>query len=323
MPTDTAGRVFELMMVLEARWKKDKLRDQYPLVLLHHQAKNVVEYGKILTEWMRDNCKFGFESFHLLPQLSGLDELTASGAPCLVLASFSSLETGYARDVFFRWAHDPRNLVLFTDRAHPDTLGRLLVDFSLHRQPPPRSMPLVVHRRVALEGEELEAFQDKHRAIREARLQALREAREDRERQEAERAAEMELDSDEEDDAKTEQLVKSSRMFPAVEKQATFDDYGETIDHHDYMDRCACLLGCFLATCIGAPCLLGSCAHGELMTAILTASSSSSRQRQRTRWISRSWRRIRRCNRRRIPPSVWWRRWRCLLASCFWKPGAD
>jgi cleavage and polyadenylation specificity factor subunit 2 len=126
MPTDTAGRVFELMMVLEAQWKRDKLRDQYPLVLLHHQAKNVVDYGQILTEWMRDNARFSFDSFHLLPQLSTLDELTASGSPCLVLSSFSSLETGYARDLFFRWAHDPRNLVLFTDRAHPDTLGRLI-----------------------------------------------------------------------------------------------------------------------------------------------------------------------------------------------------
>lgn len=236
MPIDTAGRVFEIMLVLESKWNTEKLKEQYPLVLLHYEAKNVVHYGKVATEWMRDGCKFTFESFHLHERLASFDELTASGQPCLVLSSFASLETGFARELFLRWAPDPRNLVLFTERPHPDTLGRLLVDFYLQRQPPPRTMPLVVHRRVPLQGAELEAFQEEHREAREAKLTEVRQAREEREREAAERAAEMEIDSDEEDEEKMTQLVQAKRMFPATEITRTFDDYGETIDPREYMD---------------------------------------------------------------------------------------
>ena len=241
MPIDTAGRVFEIMLVLENKWHTEKLREQYPLVLLHYEAKNVVHYGKVATEWMRDGCKFSFDSFHLHERLASFDELTQSGQPTLVLSSFASLETGFARELFLRWAPDPRNLVLFTERPHPDTLGRLLVDFYLQHQPPPRTMPLVVHRRVPLQGAELEAFQEEHREIREQKLAALRQAREEREREEAERAKEMEkeldLDSDgEEDQEKMAELVVAKRMFPASEITRTYDDYGETINPRDYMD---------------------------------------------------------------------------------------
>ena len=86
-----------------------------------------------------------------------------------------------------RWAPDPRNQVLFTERPHPDTLGRLLVDFYLQHQPPPRVLPLVVHRRVPLQGQELEAFQEQQREVRDAKLGEVRAAREEREREEAAR----------------------------------------------------------------------------------------------------------------------------------------
>ena len=33
MPIDTAGRVFEIMLVLESKWHAEKLREQYPLGL--------------------------------------------------------------------------------------------------------------------------------------------------------------------------------------------------------------------------------------------------------------------------------------------------
>ena len=59
LPTDTAGRVFELMLSIQPRWTKEKLVDQYPLVLLHSQAPHVIEHAKMHTEWMRDNCRLG------------------------------------------------------------------------------------------------------------------------------------------------------------------------------------------------------------------------------------------------------------------------
>ena len=40
LPIDTAGRVLELMLMLDQEWR-DKQLGQYKLVLLHHMAHNV------------------------------------------------------------------------------------------------------------------------------------------------------------------------------------------------------------------------------------------------------------------------------------------
>lgn len=37
--------------------------------------------------------------------------------PKLVLATLPSLQAGMARELFVEWAHDPRNLILFTQQA--------------------------------------------------------------------------------------------------------------------------------------------------------------------------------------------------------------
>lgn len=237
MPVDTAGRVFELMLVLEDRWRSARLTDQYPLVLLHSEADTVVEYAKMYTEWMHPKCKFAEtvgRAFNFRTSLDDLGEFTSQG-PVVVLASCASLETGFSRDLFFRWAPNPRNCVLFTTRTHPDTLARLLVDYSLQRQPPPRFLPLQHHVRVELEGEELEAFQAKQKVEREEREKVEREVREKKEAELAQ--VEIDIDSDEEDKIKTEELVEMAMMFPSIEISQTFDEYGGTIDHKDYMDE--------------------------------------------------------------------------------------
>ena len=42
LPIDTAGRVLELMLMLDQEWR-DKQLGQYKLVLLHHMAHNVCD----------------------------------------------------------------------------------------------------------------------------------------------------------------------------------------------------------------------------------------------------------------------------------------
>eukprot|EP01052_Picozoa_sp_SAG31_P031344 SAG31_NODE_3311_length_4434_cov_79.588005_3_plen_426_part_00 len=163
MPVDTAGRVFELMLVLENEWKQsdDNLTSRFPLVLLHSEAEMAVDYAKISTEYMHQSSKFTEaigQAFHFKTSLDELGEFTSAG-PTVVLASSATLETGFARDLFFRWAPNPRNLILFTTRTHPDTLARLLVDYTLQRQPPPTHLPLKHFVRVEMEGDELIAFQ--------------------------------------------------------------------------------------------------------------------------------------------------------------------
>lgn len=56
--------------------------------------------------------------------------------------------------------HVSVNLVVFTERTHPDTLGRLLVDHCVQQQPPPRQLALLSHARVQLDGADLVAFRE-------------------------------------------------------------------------------------------------------------------------------------------------------------------
>eukprot|EP01051_Picozoa_sp_SAG22_P002033 SAG22_NODE_86_length_21440_cov_288.248700_20_plen_228_part_00 len=187
----------------------------------------MVEYAKMYTEWMHPRCQFAEtvgRAFNFRSSLEDLGEFTAAG-PVVVLATTASLETGFARDLFLRWAPHPRNLVLFTTRTHPDSLARLLVDYCMQGQPPPRFLPLQNYVRVELQGEELLAFQEKAKAEKaereraEAVVQAARDA-------EAAAAVEVDIDSDEEDKIETEKLVELAKMFPAFEIAQTFDEYG-------------------------------------------------------------------------------------------------
>ena len=51
-------------------------------------------------------------------------------------------QAGFAQELFVRWADNPRNLVLFTSRPDPGTLGR-----RLHDEPTLASVRVTLHPR--------------------------------------------------------------------------------------------------------------------------------------------------------------------------------
>ena len=72
-----------------------------------------------------------------------LDEFSAlRPGPKVVFASFGSLEAGPARHLFVRWASDPRNLIVLTDRMQAGSLSREVQNLS--KLPPGARMPLQV-----------------------------------------------------------------------------------------------------------------------------------------------------------------------------------
>lgn len=77
--------------------------------------------------------------------------------PVVVLATFPSLETGFARELFHKWAGESRNLVLFTDRTGlaPGTTGAQLATV-----PTPRYVSLHTLKRVTLQGPELRRWEE-------------------------------------------------------------------------------------------------------------------------------------------------------------------
>ena len=60
MPVDTAGRVLEIMLLLEKHWAVNRL--SYPLALLSPVAYNTLEFAKSQLEWMNEQVAKEFEN---------------------------------------------------------------------------------------------------------------------------------------------------------------------------------------------------------------------------------------------------------------------
>ena len=170
VPVDPAGRVLELLLLLEERWAKQQL-GAYQLVLLTTVAYNTMEFARSHLEWMGENVGRNFDRDRLnafntryLKLCHSLEELrNLRPGPKVVLASFGSLEAGPARALFAEWAEDPKNLVVLADRGAPGSLSRRVR--ALSEQPPGARKPLEVRvsRRVLLDGAELEAWRLKRK----------------------------------------------------------------------------------------------------------------------------------------------------------------
>ncbi|KAL1114786.1 hypothetical protein AAG570_007610 [Ranatra chinensis] len=162
---DTAGRVLELAHMLD-QWWRDKNSGLliYSVALLNNVSYNVVEFAKSQIEWMSGKLMKSFEAarsnpfqFKYIHLCHGLNELNKIHGPKMVLASMPDLESGFARDIFVQWAHDPKNSIILTSRSCVGTLARDLLDNGINR-----TIKLVVKQRVKLEGEELEEYYRTH-----------------------------------------------------------------------------------------------------------------------------------------------------------------
>ena len=214
VPVDPAGRVLELLLLLEERWAKQQL-GAYQLVLLTTVAYNTMEFARSHLEWMGENVGRNFDRDRLnafntryLTLCHSLEELrNLRPGPKVVLASFGSLEAGPARALFAEWAEDPKNLVVLAGRGAPHSLARRVR--TLAEQPPGARKPLevAVSRRVLLDGAELEAWRLKRKDERLSK-QALASAEAERKREEeAEKTKEVDekMEVDENDATQTEE----------------------------------------------------------------------------------------------------------------------
>lgn len=57
-----------------------------------------------------------------------LADLAKISEPKVVLASVADLTCGFSRELFIKWAEEPRNTVVFTCRPSPGTLARTLIE---------------------------------------------------------------------------------------------------------------------------------------------------------------------------------------------------
>lgn len=255
LPVDSAGRVLELLLILEQHWTQHHL--SYPIFFLTYVASSTVEYVKSFLEWMSDSIAKSFEhsrdnAFTLknVTLLINKDELEkVPDGPKVVLASMASLEAGFSHDIFVEWATDAKNLVFFTERGQYATLARMLqVD------PPPKAVKVTMSQRVPLVGEELAAYEEEQNRKKEEELKASLKEEELKASHASDNKADNLMVTDTLDaqglsdaglhgggykdvviDGFVPPSTAVSPMFPFYENSAAWDDYGEVINPDDYV----------------------------------------------------------------------------------------
>lgn len=273
LPVDSAGRVLELLLILEDYWAEHSLN--YPIYFLTYVSSSTIDYVKSFLEWMGDSITKSFETSRdnafllkhvtLLINKSELDN--APDGPKLVLASMASLEAGFSHDIFVEWASDVKNLVLFTERGQFGTLARML-----QADPPPKAVKVTMSRRVPLVGEELIAYEEEQTRLK--KEEALKASLVKEEESKASLGPDNNLSGDpmvidannanasadvvephggRYRDILIDGFVPPSTsvapMFPFYENNSEWDDFGEVINPDDYiikdedMDQAAMHIG--------------------------------------------------------------------------------
>ncbi|CAK8532604.1 unnamed protein product [Lathyrus sativus] len=258
LPVDTAGRILELVLMLESYWADENLN--YPIYFLTYVASSTIDYVKSFLEWMSDSIAKSFEqtreNIFLLKNITLLVNKTdldnAPEGPKVVLASMASLEAGFSHDIFVDWGNDVKNLVFFTERGQFGTLARML-----QADPPPKAVKVTVSERVPLVGEELIAYEEEQNRIK--KEEALKASLIKEEGLKASQGADnnttdpMVIDTGNNQPSPEVAVAKNggyrdvfvdgfvppstsvAPMFPCYENASEWDDFGEVINPDDYV----------------------------------------------------------------------------------------
>ncbi|XP_020574589.1 cleavage and polyadenylation specificity factor subunit 2 isoform X2 [Phalaenopsis equestris] len=256
LPVDTAGRVLELLLILEQYWSQQHL--SFPIFFLTNVATSSIDYVKSFLEWMSDSIAKSFEHtrdnafllkhINIIINKSELENIP--DIPKVVLASMPSLEVGFSHDIFVDWATEARHTILFTERGQFGTLARMLqVD------PPPKAVKVTMSKRIPLIGDELKAYEEEQERIKKEAALKSNVNKELRASQgsDAKAGDTMVIDAS---SSHISSDVTASRvggfrdifidgfvppatsvapMFPYFENSAEWDDYGEVINPDDYI----------------------------------------------------------------------------------------
>uniref|UniRef100_A0A1D1ZUT9 Cleavage and polyadenylation specificity factor subunit 2 n=1 Tax=Auxenochlorella protothecoides TaxID=3075 RepID=A0A1D1ZUT9_AUXPR len=159
IPVDAAGRVLELLLLLEHHWAQHHL--PYSLAWLSSMGASTLEFAKTQTEWMSESlCWHGgrlqdnpYLLRHVRPCADAAALARMGPGPKAVLASLGDLGAGGARELLAAWGAAERSTVVLPWVA----AGRRSLARALARAGRGELVRLVLGRRVPLEGEELAA----------------------------------------------------------------------------------------------------------------------------------------------------------------------
>uniref|UniRef100_A0ACD5TG03 Uncharacterized protein n=1 Tax=Avena sativa TaxID=4498 RepID=A0ACD5TG03_AVESA len=214
LPVDTAGRVLELLLIMEQYWAQRHL--VYPIYFLTNVSTSTVDFVQSFLEWMSDSISKSFEH-------------TRDNA---FLLRYVSLII------------NKEELEKLGDAPKFGTLARMLqVD------PPPKAVKLTMSKRIPLVGEELKAYEEEQERVKKEEALKASLSKEELKASHAKASDTMVVDaslsckSSNDVGGSVDILIDGfvptativTPMFPFFENTADWDDFGEVINPDDYM----------------------------------------------------------------------------------------
>ncbi|KAG0453097.1 hypothetical protein HPP92_025761 [Vanilla planifolia] len=251
LPVDTAGRVLELILILEQFWSQQHLT--FPIFFLTNVSTSTIDYVKSFLEWMNDSIAKSFEHtrdnafllkhVNLIINKSELEKVP--DVPKVVLASMASLEIDSLMTYLLN-GQQIHEMLSFYRKGQFGTLARMLqVD------PPPKAVKVTISKRVPLGGDELIAYEEEQERLK--KEAALEASLNKEELKDANAGDPMVIDAASSlvsSDASASRFfgygdifidgfvppeTSVAPMFPCFENLADWDDYGEVINPDDYI----------------------------------------------------------------------------------------
>mmetsp|Transcript_23668 Transcript_23668/g.55204 ORF Transcript_23668/g.55204 Transcript_23668/m.55204 type:complete len:914 (-) Transcript_23668:91-2832(-) len=195
VPVDVVGKALEVLLLFEQAWLMDRqLSSNYPLVWLSSVGDMVLDQAKTRLEYMSSEVLNQFEkrlgtnpfvwrNVQIFQSLEELSTVHSMARPKVILTTSQHLEHGDSRELFLRLCTEPRSLVWIFGVPPAGSLARqLLEDFAL-RQSTQKRYHLRQFFKAAFSDEQLRQYYD-------ARVQELEASRQEKQQEEASKAAE-------------------------------------------------------------------------------------------------------------------------------------
>ena len=262
LPVDTAGRVLELLLLLEQEWKKLNVK-KANITFLSNTSYTAQDFARSHLEWMNpkdlDMSENPFD-FHYISICSSMEEFEQIAPPRVVLATVPTLECGFSRSLFSLWGSNPNNIIIFTTKQRNQCLASQLFEKYEQEQKKSSSSSSSVQfsltfeqrKRVNLEGEELEEYY-----LNLAEKQKLEEEQQEIQEELINQQEDIKMEDEEELEERIPLLASSyfegsfdyfidqsdhlsSRghpMFPFQEENSEWDLYGEIVDLTDISNK--------------------------------------------------------------------------------------
>ena len=123
LPTDSSGRILELLSMLHSYWDAKKLHDFYPLVMVSPMCNAMLANASTLIEWASEACRkqfdenrdnpFAFSRLKKFTTTTDFFNFYGTGRPMVILAPGEDMEESFARDIWKKICFNKNVFVLF------------------------------------------------------------------------------------------------------------------------------------------------------------------------------------------------------------------